>query len=436
MNSSETKTEIGREVYDLPSECMNRKDREIYQNQRLQKIVEYAYRNAPAMKAKFDEAGINPKKIHTVKDLEKIPITRKDEVIELQKTWPPFGGLFGVDYHRVPKIFMEPGPMYIPLSISESFYQRVAKGFYSLGFRKEDVVVNTQSYHMAAFAHWLDEGLTRMGITVIPMGVGNTELQVRVLRDMKATGWVGNAGFLTVVIKKAEELGYDFRQEFSLRVAYAGGEMGGGPMRKIFAEQYGLNTGDCYGTAEMGLLAYECSEKSGLHIAEEVVLEIVDPSTGKQLGPGEEGEVVVTQFDETYPVIRFGTGDLSYYIDNDCPCGRTSRRLPRITGRVGDAVRVRSMFIHPRQVNEVVSKFPEISRCQVVVSRPQFRDELSFVIELSHKTGETTSKDHLIKAVAGVFKDICRLTVDKFEFVPEGTIGEATKNIMDKRKWE
>ncbi len=420
------------EFYD-ELEGMSRREREEYYNRRLQQQVKYAYENAPAMRAKLDEAGVTPSDIRTIKDMERIPITTKDQLIDLRKANPPWGGLLGVPPERLQKVFMSPGPIYDAGSISDDFYRRWAKAYHAGGFRKGDLVVNTWSYHMVPAGHWLEEGLRRLGCTVIPMGVGNTELQVQVLRDMKVTGWVGTAGFFMTIVNKAEELGYDVRRDFALRVVAAGLEMAGGPMRRMFEEKYGLITCDQYGTADVGAVAYECSQTSGMHICEEVLVEIVDPNTGKQLGPDEVGEVVVTPFDETYPLIRFGTGDLSSYVDELCPCGRTSLKLTRIMGRVGDAVRTRGMFIHPRQISEVISKFPEISRYQAVVTRPQFRDELVVKIELAD---ENIDREKLTAAVGKNFQEVCRLRVDRFEFVPKGTIPEDAKAIVDERTYE
>jgi phenylacetate-CoA ligase len=382
------------------------------------------------MKTKLDKAGVKPSDIRTVKDLEKIPITSKDDLIDLRRVSPPWGGLIAIPPEKLRKVYMSPGPIYDIQSLDENFYRRVEEHLYGGGFRPGDIVVNTWSYHMVPAGHWYDEAVRRLGATVIPMGVGNTELQVQVLHDMMVTGWIGSTGFLTTILAKAEEMGYDVRRDFALRLAGAGGEMGGGPMRKMFEEKYGLTTCDGYGTADVGFVAYECNQRSGMHLCEELVVEIVDPNTGKQVGPGEVGQVVVTPFDNTYPLIRFGTGDLSAYIDEPCPCGRTSLRLVRIMGRVGDAVRTRGMFIHPRQISEVVSKFPEISRYQAVVTRPGTRDHLVLKVEVAD---ETTDKDKLMGAIGKTFQDVCRIRLDEVEFVPKGTIPEGAKGIVDER---
>ncbi len=412
-------------------ETMSPPEREDYYNRKLQQQVKYAYDHAPAMRAKLDQAGVRPDDIRTVKDLEKIPITHKDALIELRKANPPYGGLLGVAPKKMEKIFMSPGPIYDIQPLDVSFYRRFERVFYATGFRKGDLVVNCMSYHMVPAGHWIDKALTMFGATVIPMGVGNTELQIQVLRDMQPTGWIGTPSFLMIIFNKAEELGYDVRRDFALRVACPHGEMGGAPMRQIFEEKYGIACSDIYPTADVGVVGYECRHKGGLHIPEEMLVELVDPNTGKQVAPGEAGEVITTPLDSTTcPLLRFGTGDLSSYVEEKCPCGRTSPKLSRVLGRVGDAVRVRSMFIHPRQTKEVVARFPAISRYQVIVTRPQFRDDLVLQCEMCETT---VDRQKLTTEIKQTFQDLCRINLDRVEFVASNTIPEGAKAIVDKR---
>jgi phenylacetate-CoA ligase len=411
---------------------MPREEREEYLNRKLQQQIQYAYDHAPAMRDKLDKAGVKPSDIRAIKDMERIPITTKDELIDLRRKNPPFGGLIAMPLEKLTRVYMSPGPIYDAHSLDDNFWFRVEETIFGMGFRKGDIATNTLSYHMVPAGLWVDEALRRMGITVIPMGTGNTDLQIQVMHDMRVTGWLGMSGFLMRILTKAEEEGYDIKRDFALRVALAGAEMGSAPMRKIFEEKYGIYTADLYATADVGVLAYECSQKAGMHFCEEVVMEIVDPNTGKQLGPGEVGQVVVTPFDNTYPLIRFGTGDLSSYIDEPCPCGRTSFKITKIMGRVGEAVRTRGMFIHPRQIAEVAARFPEVCRYQAVVTRPQFRDELVLRIELAD---EGIDREKLTALLGKVFPEVCRLSVDRFEFVEKGTIPEDARGIVDQRTY-
>jgi len=414
-------------------EVMPPEERQEYYNSKLQQQLRYAYDHAPAMKAKFDSAGVRPADIRTVKDMEKLPITAKDELIGLRQANPPFGGLLGVPTEKLDIIFMSPGPIYDVQALDDSFFRRFHRAFYSAGFRPGDMVVNCLNYHMVPSGHWVEQSLTSFGATVIPMGVGNTELQVQALLDMQPTGWIGICGFLMIILNKAEEMGYDVRRDFSLRVACPHGEMGGDQMRQIYEEKYGITSTDIYPTADVGVVGYECQHKGGLHIPEEMLVEIVNPETGEQVGPGEAGEVVVTPLDTTtYPLIRLGTGDLSSYTDEPCACGRTSPKLTRVLGRVGDAVRARGLFIHPRQTNEVAANFPKIGRYQIVVSRPQFKDELTFKIELAD---EAIDKEKLATEVKTTFQQICRLNVDRVEFVSGDAIPDNARSIVDERTY-
>lgn len=411
-------------------ERMTPDERQKYIEQKMREIIAYAYERAPAVKERLDKAGVKPEDIRTVKDLEKIPLLRKDDLIALQKANPPFGGYLAVPMDSLERIYQSPGPIYDP--------QR-KRGFgigAGLGsdFGKGQIVMNTWSYHITPAGLGVDQALRNLGFTVVPTGTGNTELQVQIMHDLKVHGFVGTPSFLKTIIDKAEEMGYDFKRDFNLKWAMVGGEMGGEPLRKLFQEKYGIFCmgGDSYATADVGTIATGCEKQAGMHITTDAVVEVVDPVTGKQLGPGEVGEVVVTPFDEVYPLIRFGTGDLACLIEEPCGCGRTTPRIPKIMGRSGEAVRVRGMFVHPRQTDEVISRFPEISRYQLVVVRPQHRDEMILKVELAD---ETVDKEKLKTALDKNFRDVCKVRFDRVEFVAKGTIAEGAKRIVDERTY-
>ncbi len=419
-----------KESMPLPHELerMPVEERQKYLEGRMREIIAYAYERAPAVKERLDKAGVRPEDIRSVKDLEKVPVLRKDDLIALQKANPPFGGYLAVPMDSLERIYQSPGPIYDP--------QR-KRGFAigaGLGpdFGKGQIVMNTWSYHITPAGLGVDDALRRLGFTVVPMGTGNTELQVKIMHDLKVHGFVGTPSFLKTIIDKAEELGYDFKRDFNLKWAMVGGEMGGEPLRKLFQEKYGILClgGDSYATADVGTIATGCEKQSGMHVTVDAIVEIVDPATGKQLGPNEVGEVVVTPFDEVYPLIRFGTGDLACLIEEPCGCGRTTPRIPKIMGRSGEAVRVRGMFVHPKQTDEVMSRFPEIWRYQLVVTRPQHRDEMVLKVELEK---EDVDKDKLRTALDKDFRDVCKVRFDRVEFVPKGTIVEGAKKIADER---
>lgn len=412
-------------------EKMSRQERQKYLDGRLRDLVAYAYEKAPAIKERLDKAGIAPSAVSGVKDLENLPILGKDELVELYKANPPFGGLVTVPIEDLERVYVSPGPIYDPHHQSEAFWRRHVHVVKAVGFGKGDIVVNTWMYGLVPAGLMVDEMLRRAGVTVIPMGVGNTELQVQVMHALKVTGFYGTTGFFMNIINKAEEMGYDIRKDFNLRLAAIGGEMGGGPIRELVEKKYGIATGDAYVTADVGMIAFECSEKTGMHIAEDVIVEIISYETGKPVGPGEVGEVVVTPIDETYPLIRFGTGDLAGWIDEPCPCGRTALRITRLLGRVGDAVRTRGMFIHPRQLEPALAGFSEIAQYQAVVTRPGHRDELMLKVEL--KSEEGVDKQKLTGQLTKAVTEAVRIKLDRVEFVAKGVIPELHKLIVDER---
>ena len=412
-------------------EKMPREERRKLLDEQLKWLVAYAYEKAPSTKKRFDAAGIVPSKVSGIRDLENLPLLRKDALIDLYKANPPLGGLVTVPITELERVYVSPGPIYDPHHSSETFWQRHVHLVKAVGFRKGDIVVNSWMYNIVPAGLLIDETLRRAGVTVIPMGVGNTELQVQVMHQLKATGFIGTTSFFMNIINKAEEIGLDIRKDFNLRLAVIGGEMGGGPIRKMVEEKYGIATGDIYATADVGLIAFECSAKNGMHIAEGVILEMISYETERQVEPGEVGEIVITPIDETYPLIRFGTGDLAGFIDEPCPCGRTSYRITRLLGRVGDAVRTRGMFIHPRQLEPAMAKFPQVAQYQAVVTRPGHRDDLTLKVEL--KTEEGIDKEKLSGELSQVISEALRIKVDRVEFVAKDVIPEWHKLIVDER---
>ncbi len=421
-----------KEFFDPKKEAMPHEGRKRYFDEKAKWIVGYAYKNAPGVKGWLDKAGVNPSQINCVKDLEKIPVLSRSELFDFQRANPPFGGFATVPVGALSAVFISPGPIYDALGTPEHF-RMASKAFFAAGFRKGDVAIITFSYHLVPAGVLLDVALKEIGVSVIPGGTGNSELQVQIMRDLGVTGYIGTPSFLKTLIDRAEAQGYDFRRDFKVNRAWLSAEMLPLSLRETFEKDYGIEVFNGYGVAEFGIPGGECSEKAGMHIPEEVIIEIVDPATGKQLGPGEIGEVVITSLIEAYPLVRFGTGDASYYIDEPCPCGRTSNRLARITGRIGDAIKVRGMFITPKQMEEVVSRFPEISSFQVIVTRVANRDQMALKLELGEAS---VDKEKLLEPVQNTIRDILKLKMDKIDFVPPGTIPKEHKALLDERTWD
>jgi len=409
--------------HDERLEKMPTANREKIMGEKLRTLVLHACKNAPAIKERFDKAAIKPESVHGIKDLERLPVLRKDDLIKLQKENPPFGGYLAVPVSSLKRVFQSPGPIYDPERKSRSAKTDFGKG---------QIVINTWSYHITPGGFIVEDVLRNMGCTVFPAGPGNTDLILQVMYDLKAAGFVGAPSFLNSVIRKAEEKGYNFKKDFNLKWAMVFGEMGGDALRKMFTQKYGIECiwGDAYATADLGFVATSCEKNCGMHVTTDAIVEIVDPNTGKALGPNEVGEIVVTLFDEVYPLIRFGTGDLSCLSVEVCECGRTTARMPKIMGRSGDAVRVRAMFIHPNQSDEVVSRFSEITAYQLVVTRADNRDHMVMSVELSK---EPANKEQWLENLDKVFRNVCKVRCDDVLVVPKGTIPAGKKRIVDKR---
>jgi len=421
----------GKEYYDK-FETMSSDERERYHEQKLNDHIKYTYRYVPAVKRLFDQAGINPEDIKSMKDLEKLPITRKSDLISMQKANPPYGGVVATTKADVERVFVSPGPIY---EIQPPHFKWFARSFYAAGFRQGDIVINTFTYHMSPAGVLIHEGIRDCGATVVVAGTGNTELQIQVMQELRVTGFVGTPGFLMTLIKRAENMGLDWKKNFNIHRAWFTGEMLSSSMRQVFETRYDIDTYQAYAVTEPGgAIAYECHEKHGMHLMDEFITEIVDPTTGKQCKPGEVGEIVTTQLQNPdWGLIRFGTGDLSSIIEEPCPCGRTSFRISGILGRAGDAVKVRGMFIVAKQADETIRKFSEVSRYQLVINRSGYRDIMVLKVELKQPEIDTTAFAERINAN---FQDVCRLKIDNVEIVTPGTISEDAPPLLDERKWD
>lgn len=413
-------------------ETLSPKKRIEYLNRRLRGIIQYAYKHSVAVKNKFDSVGLKPKDIQTIKDLEKIPITKKADLVDLQKKNPPFGGFEGVPISELRRIYVSPGPINEPGDVE---YNELgwAQGMYAGGFRQGNIVINTFSYHMVPFAmEMVDNSLHMVGCVTVPTGVGNTEQQVNVLKNLRVNGYCGTPSFLLNIAEKAEEMGLDPRKDLNLQVAFVAAEMLPESLRLKLEEKFGCILRQSYGTADIGCLGYECMLKNGMHVPDDKIVEIVDPETGKQLPPGKTGEIVATTFSKVYPLIRFGTGDLSIVTETRCPCGRTSPRLIKILGRVDQVTKVRGLFVHPGQADEVAVRHREIARYQVVVTRKEDKDEMTFRVELKE---ETLPSESLKEEISKSIRDVMKVRGD-VQFVPKGTIPDGAKKIDDQRTWE
>jgi phenylacetate-CoA ligase len=402
-------------------------------DERLRYIIRHAYANTPAVKEIMDGAGVSPDDVQTVAELDKIPVTSKDRLIELQAANPPFGGFLAVPLNTLQHVFFSPGPLYEPAADESAVIETARDMFAIAGFTAGDVVINTFSYHLIPTGLVVDHVLTQAGATVIPAGVGNADLQLKMMLDLGVSGYIGTPSWLMALIEKAEEKGLDFRGQFSLRRALVSAEPLPPALRQTFVEKHGLSVANVYGTAELGSLAYNTEGGLPMHLLKTPIIQIVDSETGRSVRPGEAGEVVVTTFNETYPLIRLGTGDLAVNIDPAYGESQQAERSIILVGRVGDAVKVRGMFVHPNQLRFALSQVAGVMRAQAVVTRPENRDELTLRVVLAD---EAADREQLTAALAEAIRGACRVRADHVEFVPAGAIVEDAKVILDEREWD
>jgi phenylacetate-CoA ligase len=425
-------TEEMREYFDESMETMTSSERREHYRRKIKELVAYACINSPFIRRHLDEAHIDPETIRGPEDLPKIPVIKKEAVREAHRISPPFGNILAVPEEELGRIYMSPGPIYDPEHRQEIRFKE-SKALFGAGLRPGDRVMVTFSFHLVPAGILFDTALRGMGATVVPSGVGNTELQATLLKDLRVTGYIGTASFLMSLIRRCEEMGYSFGKEIVLKRAILTGEKVPDSMRESFEREYGIETGQVYGTADLGLFAYECEKHAGMHVCEEVFLEIVDPKNGIPVRTGEVGEIVVTYFDKTLPMIRYGTGDLSFLETGVCPCGRTSHRLGGIVGRVGDSYKVRGMFIHEPQARTVLEKVEGINKGVLVISRANQRDHLAFRVELAN---EKSNKNEITESLRKYFMEVCRLKLDEVEFCAVGALSCDEKALVDKRVWD
>lgn len=399
---------------------------------RLRNILQHAYTNAPATQARFDKHKLSPDDIRGVADLHKLPILPKDDVVALQQANPPFGGLLAVPMNQVDHIFFSPGPLYEPGPPEDDPAWEM--GPYSLqlaGFAPGEVVLNSLSYHLVPAGYFLDMALARYGCTVIPGGTGSGDLQLKMAVDLGATGYTGTGSFLMVLINKAKEAGLAFGKQFRINKAVLSAEPLPTALRREI-ESYGIAVANAYATAEFGIMAMDTTGNMQMKLFPDPIIQIVDPETGQDVGPGEPGEVVVTSFNRHYPLIRFGTGDMAINIDPNPGQSQQADRSITLIGRSGEAAKVRGMFVHPNQLRFVAAQVPGIKAVQGVVSRTaDHKDHFTLRIEIADGMAETAVAPAFTQAI----QNVCRVRVDTLEVVPAGTIMADSPGMIDERDW-
>ncbi|MFC1579536.1 phenylacetate--CoA ligase family protein [Thermodesulfobacteriota bacterium] len=400
-------------------------------NKRFLETFQYAFQYARAYRDIYGIAKLDPSGIKSLDDLEKIPVLQMEALVERQKVDPPFGGFETPALTKTRRIYINPGLILQP---GEWEYQDTswAEALAGAGFRAGDHIINTFNYHLWPFAFILDECAKMIGATVIPTGVGNTLMQAKIMQVLKVNGFMGTPSFLMTLTQRAESMGMDPKKDFSLKRAFVSAEMLPESLRSRIEKKLQMSVRQGYGTVFIGCIGYECEHMTGLHVPDNIVVEVVDPNTGKQVPEGAAGEIVATNFNKAYPLIRMATGDLSILTHDSCPCGRTGPMLKKIIGRIDQAAKVRGTFIHPWQADEVISSFSEVYKYQVVITRENDRDVMTFVVE----TKEEVSRPEILQA--RIERDIKEFLTVKglVKIVPRGTIPDHHKKIEDRRTWD
>jgi phenylacetate-CoA ligase len=373
-------------------------------------------------------AEINPAQINSRQALAKLPVTRKHELLELQKTTrssDAFGGFATIVRGRqMARIFASPGPIYEP-DAARANYWRSARSLFAAGFREGDLVHNSFSYHMTPGAFIMESGAMALGCTVFPAGTGQTEQQLAAIADLQPNAYTGTPSFLRILVEKSKELNIDIS---CIQKAVVSGEAFPPSLRDWLADN-GIEAYQAYATADLGLVAYETQARQGLVIDESVILEVVRPGTGDPVPVGEVGELVVTLLSAEYPLIRFGTGDLTAVMPGLCPTGRTNIRIKGWMGRADQTTKIRGMFVHPGQVDQVVKKFPEVIKARLVVSGEMANDQMSFKAEVKDQS------QGLSQALAQAVRDVTKLRAD-IELLSPGTLPNDGKVIEDARSYQ
>ena len=381
--------------------------------------------------------GVDAQKVTTREALARLPVTRKSELLERQRATraagqDAFGGFATTAYGaRMQRVFASPGPIYEPEGVAPDYW-RTGRALYAAGFRAGDLAHNAFSYHMTPGAFIMESGARAVGCTVFPAGTGQTEQQLQAIAELRPHGYTGTPSFLRILLEKAAEAHSDVS---SLTKAMVSGEACPPSLRDWFAER-GVAAYQSYATADVGLIAYETAARDGLVLDEGVLLEIVRPGTGDVVPDGEVGEVVVTVLNPDYPLVRFGTGDLSAVLPGACPTGRTNTRIKGWLGRADQTTKVRGMFVHPGQVAEIVRRCPEVARARLVVSGEMADDRMLLRAEsaLSGGAGEAASAA-LSQRLAEAIRDVTKLRGD-VELVPPGSLPNDGKVIEDARSYQ
>jgi phenylacetate-CoA ligase len=371
---------------------------------------------------------VDPASVTSRAALAKLPVIRKHELLERQKAQRAtdvFGGFSALRYGAgMPRVFASPGPIYEPEG-ARADYWRMARALFAAGFRAGDLVHNTFSYHFTPAGSMMETAAHALDCTVFPAGTGQTEQQVQAMAELRPQAYSGTPSFLKIILEKAAETGVDVS---SLTKASVGGEACPPSLRDWFAER-GVAAWQSYGTADLGMVAYETASRQGMVLDEGVIVEIVRPGTGDPVPEGEVGEVVVTTLNPDYPLVRFGTGDLSAILAGQCPTGRTNARIKGWMGRADQTTKIRGMFVHPGQVADIARRFPEVMKARLVVTGEMANDSMTLQVEAA------ALPEGLELKISEAIRDVTKLRA-QVKLVAPGSLPNDGKVIEDARSYK
>ncbi|GGK24145.1 coenzyme F390 synthetase [Caldalkalibacillus thermarum] len=368
----------------------------------------------------YRSQGIDLAGIETEKAFKRLPVLKKSDLPRLQKEQPPFAGL--AEERRVARIFVSPGPIYDPQGLAGDYWQ-FAPLFTKIGVGEGDIVQNTFSYHLSPAGFMFDSAARAVGAKVVPAGTGNTALQVEIMRDLQVTAYAGTPGFLLRLLKAAEEKGLWPGRELALSKAIFTAEKVTEEMDRFFQER-GIKYIDAYGTADLGCVAYRLPGEEGFTLLDDVYAQICDPDSGEEVRGDMAGELVISRASDVYPLVRFGTGDVSRWVEE-------GRSIAGVLSRVGDSYKVKGMFVYAHQLKEAVEQLP-VEYYQAVITHEHGQDQLTIKVELAAGAdGSPQQLEEWAKAIQEMIRVKPQLAV-----VEKGSISREEKQLVDARAQE
>jgi phenylacetate-CoA ligase len=365
--------------------------------------------------------GIDPSKVTSRAALASLPLLRKSDLPALHKSAPPFGGLVARHPGSFGRLFTSPGPIFEAEPVHADPW-RGARALFAAGFRRSDVVLNTFSYHLTPGGFIFDTSARALGCAVIPAGPGNTDAQFELIEAYRPVGYIGTADFLKILLDAANSAGRDVS---SIRRALVSGAAFPKSLQDEINSR-GIDAYQAFGTADLGVVAFETSARDGMIVNEELIVEIVRPGTGDPVPEGEIGEIVVTSLDPHHPWVRLALGDLTAVLPGPSRCGRSNMRIRGWMGRADQTTKVKGMFVRPEQIAQIAARHPELARLRLVVTRKGEIDAMTLKAECG------SPSETLRSEIAATLRAVTKLQ-GNVELVAPGSLPKDGKVVSDER---